>query len=194
MYNIFNSIRKEENKLKKIIALLLALTIMCFSFVACDNSKNPDEEPSSTEKTPVESVELSLDNWDTYFEFVEESFFTKDASGKVDALRFRHYYKLKSDYKIDFDKSSIEIVYKHTYCKRPITVDFNKQTFELGDATNEKAYNNEIPVSTLSKITNTDYAVLLLQPNKVSTKTAEIDYFDDFKLVSAKGTLHFINE
>ncbi len=194
MYNIFNSLRKEEIKLKKIIALLLALTIMCFSFVACDNSKNPDEEPSSTEDTPVESVELSLDNWDTYFEFVEESFFTKDSSGNVDALRFRHYYKLKSDYKIDLEKSSIDISYKHTYCKRPITVDFSKETFELGNALNEKQYNNTITIKTLSMITPDVCAILLLQPNKVSTKNAEIDYFDDFELTGVKGTLHFINE
>ncbi len=193
MYNIFNSLRKEEIKLKKIIALLLALTIMCFSFVACNNN-NPEEENSTNEQTPVESVELTLENWDTYFDFVEESFFTKDASGNTDALRFRHYYKLKSEYKIDIEKSNVEILYKHSYQIRPITVDLNNKTFSLGDSTEEKQIISERSVNAISMMTNTDYAVLLLQPNKVTKDTKETFYYDDFELTSVKGTLYFISE
>ena len=86
--------------MKKIIALLLALVIMCFSFVACSDNTNDDKNGNeATEQAPNNEVVLTLDNFDTYFEFIEESFFTKDSSGNYTQLRFRHYYKLREEYK-----------------------------------------------------------------------------------------------
>ncbi len=181
--------------MKKFIALLLALTIMCFSFVACDNSQTPDEVPSSDEQqVPKEKIELTLENWDTYFEFIEESFFTKDTSGKTDALRFRHYYKLKADYKIDLEKSNIEIKYKHSYCPTSITVNLGNETFKLGSATGEKKIIDERTINRLSMITTEVCAVLLFQPDKVTPDIKETFIYDDFELTEVKGTLYFINE
>lgn len=180
--------------MKKIIALFLAITIMCFSFVACNKTPDEQEGTSTNEQTPKDMVELTLENWDTYFEFIEESFFTKDASGKVDALRFRHYYKLKSDYKIDLEKSSIEIIYKHSYRSRPVTVDFANQTFEFGAKSGEKKFITDRAVNKISMINYKDCAVLLLQPDKVTSKTKETLYYDDFELTSVKGTLYFVSE
>lgn len=194
MYNV-KKIRNEDIILKKILAILLALVIMCFTFVAC--SDNTDKDPENTEKTEqnaTDSVELTLENFDTYFEFVEESFFTKDSSGNVDALRFRHYYKLKDDYKVDVEKSNIEIVYNHSYRSRPVTVDFNNETFEFGQKSGEKKTIENRTINKLTMINYKDCAILLLQPDKVDKNTKETLFYDDFELKSVKGTLYFTAE
>lgn len=194
MYNV-KKIRNEDIILKKILAVLLALIIMCFTFAACSNKTDNDpENPDVTEQNSTDSVELTLENFDTYFEFVEESFFTKDSSGNVDALRFRHYYKLRDDYKVDVEKSDIEIVYSHSYRTRPITVDFNSQTFEFGQKSGEKKTIDSRTVNKITKISYKDFAILLLQPDKVDKNTKETIFYDDFELKSVKGTLYFTAE
>ena len=179
--------------MKKIIAFLLALTIMCFSFAAC-NKPSDAQDDAANNTDPKDKVELSLENFNTYFEFVEEPIFTKNSSGETDALRLRHYYKLKSDYKIDLEKSSIEITYNHTYRSRPITVNFKDQTFKFGAQSGSKKLINDRVIDKLSMINYLQCAILLLQPDKVTKDTKETLYYDDFELTSVKGTLYFVNE
>ncbi len=181
--------------MKKIIALLLTLILMCFSFVACDDSTNDDtKETETTVQIPKDKVELTLENFDTYFDFVEESFFTKDSSGEVDSLRFRQYYKLKNEYKIDLEKSNVEITYNHSYCSRPIHVDFNTETFKFGDNSSNKEIFENRKINKIQMITPTDYAIFLFQPSKIEKGTSHALYYDDFELTSVNGTLYFINE
>ncbi len=185
--------------MKKFIALLLALTIMCFCFVACSN--NTDDEPKETESTevapqdevaPEGEVKLTLENFDTFFEFVEEPFFTKDSSGKTDSLRFRHYYKIKDTYKIDITKSNVEITYKHSYTLRPITVDFNSETFEFGSESNEKQIIKDRKINSIQEITAQNFAILLFQPSKIDKSTVTTPYYSDFEVTDVNGTLYFV--
>ena len=99
--------------MKKFLALLLA-AVTCLSLVACNNEQKPEEPNDSTGKEDVVKlgeVKITKDNFDTYFEFVEEAFFTKNSNGEVNALRYRHYYKLKEDFNIDVTKSNISLDY-----------------------------------------------------------------------------------
>lgn len=183
--------------MKKILAILLALVIMCITFAACGDNADDEtgkETTENTEQTSAETVELTAENFDTYFDFVEESFFTKDSEGNTDALRFRHYYKLKADYNIDVEKSSIELVYTHTYRSRPVTVDFNNETFEFGQKSGEIKSIGTRTINKLSMITSTDCAILLLQPDKIDKTASETLYYDDFEIKSVKGTLYFTAE
>ena len=59
--------------MKKIIALILA-TVLCLSLVACGNDSG-DETPPTTEVVQTTGpVKITAENFETYFEFVEESF------------------------------------------------------------------------------------------------------------------------
>ena len=182
--------------MKKFIALLLA-TVTCLSLVACN--KTPEENKGNdTTNTPVVEtsgdVKITKDNFNTYFEFIEESFFTKDSSGKTNALRFRHYYKLKDEYKIDLDKSSINLEYNYSFSTKKVDIDFDNQKFTLGDSVGEKVDLKNIPINKISQITYKDYAILLLQPTHASKGDTEIEFFSDFELVSIEGTIHLIEE
>lgn len=182
--------------MKKIIALLLAITIMCFSFVACDSNKTPDESEntSANEQDAKDSIELTLENFDTYFEFVDDPIFTKNSSGEIDALRFRHYYKLKEEFKIDTEKSTIELTYKHSASTRDITVDFKNEKYTIGSVEKDKKMIENRVVNKISNITYKDVAILLLQPDAVKSESALFTYYNEFELTSVKGTLYFINE
>ena len=182
--------------MKKIIALLLALTIMCFSLVACsdDTTKEPNKEEKTTEtaeNASKDSVKLTTENIDTYFDFVEESFFTKDSSGKYSQLRFRHYYKLKEEYNIDFTKSTVKLVYNYSSSTKKVNINFDTQEFTLGEQVGEKTNLENIVIDKISQLTYKDYAILLLQPTHASKGDKEIEYLSDFKLVSVEGTLYF---
>ena len=178
--------------MKKFLALILALTIMCFSFVACSDNKDTgkDDNQKTEEKMP-ESVELTMENFDTYFEFVEESFFTKDKDGNLTQLRFRHYYKLKPEYNINLEESTVLLKYDYSAVTKKIDIDFDAQKFTLGEDTEEKDYYNAVPITKISQLTYKDNAILLLQPTHAKEGDTTVEYFDDFKLASVEGTLHF---
>lgn len=178
--------------MKKFLALLLA-AVTCLSLVACNNTPTEENEdsPSSTEHVAKDHIELTLENFYTYFEFKEEGYFTKDESGKVDELRFRHYYKLKDDVKINEPKSTVEIVYKHTASLRDIEFDLEKEKYTLGENSNEKETIDNRKIKHLSKINEDEYAILLYQPVALSNNNDIFFYYSDFEVTDVKGTLYF---
>ena len=165
--------------MKKFLALLLA-AVTCLSLVACNNDK-PSNESTENTKNQAESthseVKITADNFEKYFEFVEESFFTKNDSGEVNALRYRHYYKLREDYNIDITKSSIKLDYGYSYSTKNVDIDFKNEKFTLGDQVGDKKTVNSYTIDKISSMTYKDYAILLLQPDFASKGDKEIMYF-----------------
>lgn len=92
--------------MKKWIALLL-VAVMCLSLAACGNGKTEDnsstsqgqttgnspqdtDEPSNAELTE-QTIEITLDNWQEYFEFRPVVYETKDSYNEVTGMSV--YYK-----------------------------------------------------------------------------------------------------
>lgn len=180
--------------MKKVIALLLALTIMCFTFVACSDKSNEDtenKETETTEQVSKDSVKLTAENLDTYFEFIEESFFTKDGNGNYTQLRYRHYYKLREEYKINPEKSTIKLVYNYSSSTKKVDINFDTQEFTLGEQVGETISLKNMEINKISQLTYKDYAILLLQPTHAKKGDKEIEFLSDFEIVSVEGTLYF---
>ena len=180
--------------MKKFLALLLA-AVTCLSLVACNNEQKPEEPNDSTGKEDVVKlgeVKITKDNFDTYFEFVEEAFFTKNGNGEVNALRYRHYYKLKEDFNIDVTKSNISLDYTYAYSTKKVDIDFKNEKFTLGDQVGEKTTIESYKIDKISNMTYKDYAILLLQPNHASSGDKEIMFFSDFAINSVEGTLYLV--
>ncbi len=178
--------------MKKIIALLLAFVI-CLSLVACKDEKADVQDTPTTEAVQtVGDVKITAENFETYFEFIEESFFTKDGSGNYAHLRFRHYYKLREQYNIDLSKSKLKLNYTYSYTEKAVTIDFENQKFTLGEDIGEKKVYENIPIPKISQITYKDFAILLLQPTHAVKGDTKIEYFSDFKIDSVEGTIHLI--
>jgi len=142
--------------MKKAISLLLAL-VMCMSLCACNSDKGaPVSEPEKIEATMVPeetaleiietepiivetepqlvTVELTLDNWQEYFEFVDDPNFQKDAFGEVEGFAVGISLQLKEEYQqrsASIENGAIE--YQMQYAV--IGCDLNKEaeTYELLD-------------------------------------------------------------
>ena len=88
--------------MKKWIALLLA-AVLCLSLAACGNGKTEDnsgtsqgqtinnspqdtDEPSNTELTE-QTVEITLDNWQDYFEFRPDVHVLKDSYNEITGMQ-----------------------------------------------------------------------------------------------------------
>ncbi len=94
--------------MKKLLALLLA-AIMCFSLVACgengnaslveeyENSEQENAEPEKTEPQ-YETVEITLDNWQEYFELKMSVCEMKNAFGELENLFPQMCFVLKEDW------------------------------------------------------------------------------------------------
>lgn len=179
--------------MKKIIALLLA-TIICLSFVACNSGEKTADESTTTptEEVKLGPVEITSENFDTYFEFVEESFFTGNASGEKNALRYRHYYKLRDKYNIDITKSSIKLDYGYSYSTKKVDIDFKNEKFTLGEQVGEKTVVKSYTIDKISQQTYKEYAIFLLQPTHASKGAKEMMYFSDFTLNSVEGSLYLV--
>lgn len=180
--------------MKKIIALLLA-AVICLSLVACNKTPEENKDESATKAPVVQTtgdVKLTKDNFETYFEFIEESFFTKDSSGEYTQFRTRHYYKLKDEFRIDSSKSSIELKYNYSSSTKKVNLDFDNQKYTFGDQVGEKKEYNNIPVNQISQITYKEYAILLFQPYYASKGDTEVTYFSDFEIASVEGTIHLL--
>ena len=181
--------------MKRFLALLLVVAT-CISLAACNNDKQSSEKnDTTTNQTEITKGEVKItgENFDKYFEFVEEGFFTKNGDGEVDALRHRHYYKLRDEYNIDITKSSIELDYGYSYSTRKVDIDFKNEKFTLGDQIGEKMTIESYKINKISNMTYKDYAIFLLQPNHASKGAKELQYFSDFKINNVKGSIYLID-
>ncbi|MDD6263264.1 MAG: hypothetical protein PUA83_09320, partial [Clostridiales bacterium] len=77
--------------MKKWIALLLA-AVLCLGLAACgdsrtqDNSPQDTDEPSNTGLTE-QTVEITLDNWQDYFEFRPDVHVTKNSYNEITGMQ-----------------------------------------------------------------------------------------------------------
>jgi len=109
----------------------------------------PDPKPAPVVPDPVvpdappapqyEDIEITLDNWQTYFEFVENNYFVDNAFGETYRLVIAPRFKLKDEYfpRLKEDRSSIILESQYRYGQRYCTVDYEAKTFTLGDWTSQ---------------------------------------------------------
>lgn len=131
--------------MKKLILILLA-AVMCLSFAACgggndasrDNEQQINESAIQQEaenNTPnIVEVELTVDNFDTYFEFVEVPIFGENAFGEAEKFDVYQYYLVREEYSIsEISDFAVEFEYKRGF--RVCDVDFANRTYVFGDFT-----------------------------------------------------------
>ena len=94
--------------MKKILAMLL-ISVMSLSLVACGA-----KEEELTAGEGQEAIEITAENWDTYFE-IEEIVDTSTrtlSDGTVITVAFVDYViNLKDDYVAKFDKADLDVTY-----------------------------------------------------------------------------------
>ena len=141
--------------MKKLVTLMLVLTMVA-SMAACGNTKNDltvnetkdqimDEEMSETEHSASSDVDMensipiTMDNWETYFDLklVEDPFINE--SGKVESWDFLYVVFLKPEYveqynfgNVDFELSYDLVSYECTYDEQKVTLGKQIETTQEG--------------------------------------------------------------
>ncbi len=191
--------------MKKILALLLA-AVMCLSLVACgggndtpstnDNNANntsQENENSTTDNIDYEPVEITLDNWQDYFEVVEVPVWEENAFGEIDSFNLEYEFRLKEEYypRLNAEASNIVIEISYSYGKKPCKVDFENLTYELGE---------RLRTETTTNITDKFYdhnGRFFTNPFGITSYdpgTQEVRYYDDVEMLRIQGTLYLTAE
>lgn len=137
--------------MKKLLALLLA-AIMCLSLAACGNGKTEDnsgtsqgqttdnspqdtDEPSNAELTE-QTIEITLDNWQEYFEinqYLSVRYLTNDFDEAVTTmLALNTILELKEEYS-DYSALGVAVQYDMDYFPSDVIYHLEDFSFQLTD-------------------------------------------------------------
>lgn len=142
--------------MKKWIALLLA-AVLCLSLVACGNGKTEDnsgtsqgqttnnspqdtDEPSNAELTE-QTVEITLDNWQEYFEFRPVVYESKDSYNEITGMQVIYKFLPKeaiAENIVDVGEDDERIVFDVQYIDPYACIyryDLNTQELTVGEFT-----------------------------------------------------------
>lgn len=119
--------------MKKIIALLL-MACLAFSFASCFAEEGKDDV--HTEKRNVISVEITAENWNTYFELKQEPWWMENDFGEVDEMKLKTVIELRPEY---YDRvtgeSEIAFEVSGKVVDRYIDIDYSAKTYTLKEPT-----------------------------------------------------------
>jgi len=187
--------------MKKLLALLLVMIMCCF-LVACGSRHDTSSgnQPQIDENTTpnIVEIELTAENFDTYFEFVEIAFFSENAFGEADEMDLSQFYLVREEYTVS-DASTLAIEYTRTWGSVICDVDFVNQTFVLGDI-EDKADPSIIiddSCSLYRDIGGKDrYGFSVGAISQVSKDSGNniMGYNFDFEILRATGTLYLIED
>ncbi len=111
---------------------------------------NPSQQESSDEQSKYEPVEITLDNWQDYFELREYHKFEENGFGEF--KKVTTYYSIVSKDGILFDQSKSDVTFEFV-CNiesKPYTVDFENRAVIYGEATGMKT--SEPTVETMNNV------------------------------------------
>lgn len=156
--------------MKKAISLLLVL-MLCLSLCACGGSNEMPEaqvstdpattpeatEPATTEATePEESelttvcVEITLENWQDYFELREYTEFVENGFGEIDDAKTLWSVVSKDGYTVD--EENCDVTFEFTYDEESVVATINTETKTVvyGEATGSST--SEPVVETMNNV------------------------------------------
>lgn len=99
------------------------------------SSKETSSADTVSEVQTRGNIQITMENWETYFEFAVIPRFATNAFGEVEKLQFAHLLKLKDEYakKVDTSKTKMTIEVSFVYGERSCEVDLANQAYVLGD-------------------------------------------------------------
>lgn len=125
------------NFISKTIILFLCAT--CLITSGC--SKGSSQDFSDTQNTTITSqetkkekkIEITLENWDTYFEFVEKVQGYKNEYNETEYVCSNHYFVLKDKYVMASSGTDIALEYSYHTAKYKVKEDLTKETIIWGE-------------------------------------------------------------
>lgn len=100
-----------------------------------ENTEPEITEPEITEPQ-YETVEITLDNWQEYFEIQEFVTFRENGFGEIENVRADYILVTKEGITCDTDNCNITIEYTYSYGDTTYTVDYESRTIAYGETSN----------------------------------------------------------
>lgn len=85
-------------------------------------------------------IEITAENWDTYFEFVTDENAVSDEFGDLDCFYRDSYYKIKDEYNVRVNSYLSDVIFEveKKECNYDVTIDITNRTYSLGERDNDR--------------------------------------------------------
>lgn len=101
-------------------------------------------------ESQYEPIEITLDNWQDYFEFKEYHNFEENGFGEFESASTSYYLITKDEINVDVENSDVTLEYTWEYAKQSYAVDFENKTVTYGEITEK--YTSDPQVETMNSI------------------------------------------
>lgn len=147
----------------------------------------------------IVEIELTAENFDTYFEIAEVPIFSKNEFGETDEMELYQYYLVREEYNVS-DMTDFAIEYSCVWGRKDCEVDFTNLTYTLSD------FKDTTPPANVMTDRFYDIEVngqgrfgFSIDGSGKSVKKSygsigEVGYSVDFEILRVKGTLFLIEE
>ena len=156
-------------------------------FICGCSQKNKSKTEETIEK---KSIEISMDNWEKYFEIVYEIEPVLDASGSLESAKGTIKISLKEEYKIDTKAvSSVKLQYKSSLVEHNYYIDENTKEIVLKEALQgtEKALGNSEAI--LNSDTNGEMSFWCDYIPFINAESKNISVWENVEIVDVEGKL-----
>ncbi len=105
-----------------------------------------------------DAIEITPENWDDYFEIVNDGFFGENAFGEVESFNYYQYLALKEEYvdKLSYSLSKLVMELDFTYGQQGCQVDLANKKYTLTDSYVVDDYDHDSSVYTFNYANNND--------------------------------------
>lgn len=145
--------------------------------------------------TDFTAVEISMDNWQEYFEYKETHAFSENAFGEIELFRLSNYLLNKDDIVIYSGLSDVAVEYTYTYSERELTLDTEARTYTLGEIKDQEE--EETTVISMDQLWSLEDAYqygLAIGGGQTSELTGDTMYYSAFgEILRIQGTIYIIN-
>lgn len=117
----------------------------------------------------------------------------ENAFGEIDSFNLEYEFRLKEKYypRLNAEDSSVAMEISYSYGEKPCNVDFQNQTYQLGE---------RLRTETTTNITDKFYdrnGRFFTTPFGITSYdagTQEVRYYDDVEMIRIQGTLYLTTE
>ena len=192
--------------MKKFVAFLLSCSFL-LTLSACHKADNSAAQVGQSKSDTVsnaiadnneyEKVEITLDNYQEYFEITTQFYADQDEFGDYTGqMWYAVYFAIKDGFEVEtgYEKSDIKIKYDYTPSIHGFT--FNKETGEWKLEESTLKYEDEHDISaTLGEIEDVKYGVMLGMSAYISERSgAQYEYYvevpENINIKRIMGTLY----
>lgn len=144
-----------------------------------------------------EAVEITAENWDEYFEIVDEGKFGENAFGEVESFNYYQYLSLKEEYVGKFSNSLSKLAMEldFTYGKKGCEVDLANKKYTLTDSYEVDTYDYESSIYQFNYSNHEDevyYRTTLMSSYFNKDENCLSGFKTDMEVVRVQGTIYLL--